>query len=87
MLPIVLQNHLASLLTVIVTKLYNLSLPKEELESFIKAKFGDKAFFTRMVVDCSDYTGFICLNPVYDILFLAPINIKTIENRLPSIKF
>ena len=85
--PIPAQNHLAGLLTIIVTKVFDLSLSKEEVESFVKVKFGEKEFLTGIVVDCPDYPAFDCLNPVFDASFLVPITSELIEKGLPDIEF
>mmetsp|Transcript_27230 Transcript_27230/g.58507 ORF Transcript_27230/g.58507 Transcript_27230/m.58507 type:complete len:713 (+) Transcript_27230:50-2188(+) len=81
------SNHFGGLLTIIVTKAFNLPLSKEEAESFVKVKYGEKEYLTGVVVDVPDCPGWDCLNPVYDVSFLVPITPEHVKEGLPDVIF
>ena len=80
------SNHLAGLLTIMVTKAFDLPVSKEEAQSFVKVKFGGQEFVTSVVYD---YPGYVDgQNPTYDISFLVPITREHMESgTLPNVQF
>ena len=85
----IINNELSGLLTIIVTKDFDLPLYKDEVEVFVKIKHGDKEFLTGIVVDCPDYPRFDCLSPVLYMSFLVPITSQELveNNELPDVEF
>jgi hypothetical protein len=78
-------NQLAGLLTIMVTKGFNLPVSKKEAESFVKVKYGSQEFVTGVVYDYEGWTD--GLNPIYDISFLVPITREIVEKGLPDVEF
>jgi len=80
------SNHLAGLLTIMVTKAFDLPVSKEEAQSFVKVKFGGQEFVTSVIYD---YPGYVDgQNPTYDISFLVPITREHMESgTLPNVQF
>ena len=77
-------NQLNGVLIILVTKAFNLSLPKEKAECFVKVKYGSQEFQTGMV---TDYPGIDCLNPVYDMAFHIPITREIAGKGYSDINF
>eukprot|EP00980_Cylindrotheca_fusiformis_P009874 scaffold2186_cov113-Cylindrotheca_fusiformis.AAC.2 len=78
------ENHIGGLLTIIITNAFDLPITKEEAESFVKVKYGKHEFVTGCVVD---YPGYDCLNPIYDISFLAPLTAEVVKAGPPDVSF
>ena len=64
------ENTIGGLLTIIIAQAFNLDLPKKEAASYVQVTYGKEKFLTGVV---SDWPGYDCLNPIYDISFLVPI--------------
>jgi len=82
------DNHLGGLMTVMVTKAFNLPLKKEDCESFVKIKYGTQPeLLTGIVTHLPDYPYIDALNPVYDVSYVVPITKEMIEAGLPDVTF
>lgn len=70
--PVHPDNQLVGLLTVLVTRAFDLPVPKKEAASFVKALHGDTEIgVTGTVVDLPGYDA---LNPLYEIPFYVPLS-------------
>jgi len=69
------KNELCGLATVIVTKAFDIPIPKEDAATYIKVRYGEgehkKTFYTGTV---TDYPGLDALNPMYDMVFHIPLS-------------
>lgn len=81
------DNHLGGLFTVMVTKAFNLPLPKEDCESFVKIKYGTQELLTGIVMHLPDYPYIDAVNPVYDLSYVIPITKEMIEAGIPDVTF
>mmetsp|Transcript_27742 Transcript_27742/g.45499 ORF Transcript_27742/g.45499 Transcript_27742/m.45499 type:complete len:542 (-) Transcript_27742:165-1790(-) len=69
------KNQLCGLATIIVTKAFDIPVPKVDAATFVKVVYGEsskheKTFYTGTVMD---YPGYDALNPMYDSVFHVPI--------------
>lgn len=70
------KNQVCGLATIIVTKAYNIPIPREDAATYIKVVYGEKnkhekTFYTGTVME---YPGIDALNPMYDCVFHIPIS-------------
>jgi Ca2+-dependent lipid-binding protein len=64
------EKTLCGLLTILVTRAFDISLPPEKAACFVKVTCGSFEFVTSAV---RDYPGVDALNPVYDCAFHVPL--------------
>ena len=64
------KNVLCGLLTILVTRAFDIPLKKEEAATFVKVTYGSSEFLTSAVVDSP---GIDALNPWYDCAFQVPL--------------
>jgi len=64
------DNQLAALLSIIVTRAFDLPCKKEDAASCVKIVYGNQEFVTGVVID---KPGYDACNPVYDKAFLVPL--------------
>jgi hypothetical protein len=65
------DNTIFGLLTIIITRAFNLPVKKMEAASFVKVTYGGSHEFVTGVV--TDYPGYDALNPLYDMAFNVPL--------------
>lgn len=82
------KNQLCGLATIIITKAFDIPIPKVDAATFIKVVYGEgskhkKTFYTGTVMD---YPGIDPLNPMFDCVFHIPITAEMLGgDRLSSI--
>lgn len=64
------ENMLCGLVTILVTRAFDIPLERHKAASFVKVNYGRSEFVTGVV---SDYPGVDALNPVYDCAFHVPL--------------
>mmetsp|Transcript_14135 Transcript_14135/g.30160 ORF Transcript_14135/g.30160 Transcript_14135/m.30160 type:complete len:922 (-) Transcript_14135:239-3004(-) len=69
------RNQLCGLATIIVTKAFDIPLPKSDAATYVKVVYGkgsehETTFYTGTVVD---YPGYDALNPMFDCVFHVPV--------------
>ncbi|KAL7526718.1 hypothetical protein ACHAXR_001619, partial [Thalassiosira sp. AJA248-18] len=77
------KNNLSGLVTIIVTKAFDIPIPKEDAATHVKVVYGEgsdheKTFSTGTVMD---YPGFDALNPMYDSVFQVPITHEMMSDK------
>ncbi|KAL7543424.1 hypothetical protein ACHAXR_012705 [Thalassiosira sp. AJA248-18] len=82
------KNQLCGLATIIVTKAFDIPIPKEDAATYVKVVYGEstdheKTFYTGTVVD---YPGFDALNPMYDCVFHVPITVAMLKQDIALAK-
>ncbi|KAL9189839.1 hypothetical protein ACHAXT_009514 [Thalassiosira profunda] len=81
------KNQLCGLVTIIVTKAFDIQIPREDAATYVKVVYGEncrheKTFYTGAVVD---YPGIDSLNPMYDCVFHVPLTAPMLrKDCLPS---
>jgi hypothetical protein len=74
------ENQLAGLLTVLITKAFNIPVPKKDAASFVKVLYGDKEIGVTGVV--TDLPGYDAINPTYEITLHFPLKpVDTSEHK------
>lgn len=69
------KNQLCGLITIIVTKAFDIPIPREDAATFVTVTYGEgtkneKVFYTGTV---TDYPGIDALNPMFDSVFHVPV--------------
>lgn len=84
------KNHLGGLVTIIIVRAINLSVPKEEAASCVKITYGRTKLATGVVAYYPEYDGLVGydpLNPHYDATFQIPLNYEHMQlDRTSRIK-
>jgi len=75
------KNRLCGLATIIVTKAFDIPIPKEDAATYVKVAYGEgseyeKVFYTGTV---AHYPGVDALNPMYDSVFHVPITAAMVK--------
>jgi len=80
------KNQLCGLVTIIVTRAFDIPVPKEDAATHVKVVYGEgseheKIFYTGTV---ADYPGLDALNPMYDSVFHVPLTATMLKHRKGS---
>ena len=80
------KNELCGLATVIVTKAFDIPIPRRDAATYVKVTYGKgsdhkKTFYTGSVVD---YPGIDALNPMYDCVFHIPLTAAMLQGDKKS---